>query len=259
MIAKMFQRERPFIVFDLETTGPNPDSARIVQVAMRVHQPDGTVKDYKSLVNPKMSIPKESTEVHGITDEMVKDAPKFADLASNFHRGFTNADFGGYNVKNFDLRCIQVEFARCNLKFDYSQALVIDGFRFWQKLEPRTLTDAFARWVPAGTFEGAHDAMNDVQATEAVILAQLLHAKAPKDLKEIHDLCFPRNPDWVDSEGKFVFIGGVPCLNFGKNKGKPMRQCKDYLQWMYGADFSPEIKRICDEALAGRFPVAPKS
>lgn len=280
MIAQRFNRQRSFVIFDLETTTPNPENARIVSIAMRVHKPDGQVRPFKSLINPGCPIPEESSKVHGITNDIVKTGcafcwkeaaqhphedcpefkrtPAFRELADGILKGFKNADFGGYNIKQFDLPVIQNEFRRINLSFDYSQALVIDGFRLWQKLEPRTLTDAVKRWVGREMKAGAHDAMVDTVESEAVLLAQLDYNTTPKTLEEIHKLCFPRHPSWVDSEGKFIFINGEACFNFGKNKGKPIKHFLDYLRWMYGGNFSPEVKAICDQALAGKFPVAPQ-
>jgi len=138
--------DRKFIVFDLETTGVESHEDRIVQMAMHIFRPDGTVDEWTSLVNPLRTIPEGATKVHGITNDMVKDAPTFKSMAGNLHGGFTNADFGGYNVK-FDLRFMVAEFQRCSLTFQYHEGIrVLDGFRMWQVSSPRTLGDAYQHW-----------------------------------------------------------------------------------------------------------------
>lgn len=267
---------RPLILFDLETTTPEPATARIVQLAMKVYNPDRTVKQYQSLVNPGIAIPPSSSEIHKITDDIIRTGcaacwkpeaehpsevcatfrpvPTFRAMAQNLFKGFSAADFAGYNVR-FDLRVIANEFSRASIQFDYSNALVLDGFRLWQILEPRSLSDAIEYWAKK-TLDNAHNAMDDILATEDVIIAQLVRAgeRLPATFKEIHELCYPKDSTWIDSEGKFAWVDGRPCLNFGKHKGKSMQECRSYLQWMIGADFSVEVKRIAEQAVNGVYP-----
>ena len=282
MIHQLLNLTRPLIIPDLETTSVDKTRARTCSLAMRVWKPNGQVDVYKTLINPGVPIPKEASDVHGITVDTLTGCAKcwapaashphsecdkfwpvpfFSDIAPRLHAGFSNADFAGYNVR-FDLEVLQREFELCKLVFDYSQSAIIDSFRLWQIMEPRTLTDA-AQHFADYTLDNAHNAMADVEATEHVLIGQLTkHTKAhvlPKTVSELGALCFPRDSNWIDVEGKFAFINGVPCLNFGKHKGRPMRECKDYLRWMFGAQFSPEVKRICDDALAGKYPTQASS
>lgn len=281
MFNQIFRLQRPLIVFDLETTESDHVRARICSIALRIHWPDKPVQSFKTLVNPQVPIPKEASAIHGITDDMVKHGcaicwrlpekhpspdcaefkatPVFAAIARNLYNGFSNADFAGYNIKGFDLRVMTAEFSRCSLEFDWSQAAILDGFRLWQVLEPRSLTDALKKWC-GKEIGNAHDAMIDTVAAEEVVLAQLKACDSFETVKHLHDKCWPRDPNMIDSEFKFLFINGVPCLNFGKNKGRPMSECRDYLGWMAGdkASFSPEVKRICLKALNGELPVQAK-
>lgn len=280
MLSELLQLTRPLVLFDLETTGKDPATARACSLAMRVHRPNSTeVVSYQTLVNPTISIPKEAVDVHGISDEIIqrgcarcwqfadvhpngedclawKPVPRFKDLANRLYTGFKDADFGGYNVR-YDLRVAQEEFNRCGLPFDYSTSSLIDALRIWQILEPRSLEDAVEHFL-GRKMSGAHNAAVDIESTETVLIAQLTrHLKSsilPRNMKELGELIFPRDPTWIDSEGKFRFIGDVPCFNFGKWSGKPMRDHKDYIAWMFGGNFTAEVKKICDEALAGRFP-----
>lgn len=273
MLSQILQIKRPLILFDLETTSASTKEARICSFAMRVHKPDGSIRAYKTLVNPRVSIPKEATGAHSITDEIIREGcalcwkkkvehpredceefrpvPIFLDIAHNLFHGFKDADFAGYNV-TFDLQVLDREFERCHLNFEWADACILDGYRLWQLLEPRSLTHAYGKFVKK-RLVGAHDAMTDVLATEEVLTAQLsIKSDLPKTVEALYELSWPNQ---IDKERKFVFINGVPCLNFGKYNGKPMSHNVDYLKWMLGAEFSPEVKRICQKALNGEFPV----
>jgi DNA polymerase-3 subunit epsilon len=287
-LGRVFQLKRPLIVFDLETTDVDPEKARILEIGMRIHRPNtDQVDSYRSFVNPECPIPKHSSNVHGITDETIatgcarcgfgtehpihwehsvaadkhewKPIPRWQDIGPNIYRGFSDADFVGYNIR-YDLRVTSAEFSRIGLEFDYSKAAVIDALRVWHTLEPRTLSDAVEHFLKR-KHRGAHGALTDVEETESVLLHQLLdHPKAGiLELASVHSLSqqlSPRDENSIDSENKFKFdANGVAIFNFGKHKDKPMRSAPAYLTWMVDkGNFSPEVKKICREALMGRYP-----
>lgn len=247
---------------------------------MRIHRPTGEIQAYKTLVNPGVRIPTDATKCHGITNEIIergcarckqfadvhpngevceqwKPVPRFCDLAESIHRGFADADVAGYNIR-YDIKLTSAELERCGRPPDWSGMRIIDSFRLWQLLEPRTLSDA-VRYFLGREFTEAHDAAADIEATEHVLIAQLTkHERSsmlPVNIDELHELQFPRDPNWVDSEGKIVFIEGVACFGFGKHKGEPLYKHMDYVRWAYGkGGWSQEVKRIFDRALAGDFP-----
>ena len=281
-LRKLLNLQRPFVIFDLETTGGPQDETRIVEFGMRVHRPDSDeVDSYRTLVNPLIPIPKEAVEVHHISDEIIatccarciatpeahphatcesfRPVPTFSDIAPSLYRGFSNADFCGYNVKNYDLPVMRAEFQRVGLMFDYRNAAIIDGFRIWQILEPRTLSDAVEHFLKR-KHRGAHGALADVEETEDVVISQLTtHPRTSmlqKDtVQSLGDQCFTRDPSFIDMDGKFKFINGEPCINFGKHKGEPMRKIRGYLQWMVDkGNFNADVQEICRKALAGDFP-----
>lgn len=278
MLTELLNLERPLIIFDLETTGKDPATARICSLGMRIHKPEASPENYKSLVNPGVMMPRDAEEAHGISDAILLDGcakcwnvadvhphvgcpewkpiPKFPDLAERLFTGFANADFSGYNVR-YDLRVMTEEFARCGFTFDYSQAAIIDPLRLWQLLEPRTLSDA-VEYFAKRKLVGAHDALTDVLGTEEALIGQLTdHPRSsmlPRDVRKLHELSWPRIPGQIDSEGKFKFVNGVVCFNFGKWNNEPVKQHLDYVRWMYGGNFSPEVKRLCDSMLSGRYP-----
>jgi DNA polymerase-3 subunit epsilon len=282
MIGTVIKLDRRLTVFDFETTGVDTSRDRAVSLAMRVHEPDGRVIEWQTLINPGRSIPAGASKVHGITDEIIAagcarcwrdvqshpaedcekflQVPFFNHLADHLLKGLSNSDYAGYNVR-FDLEIMQAEMRRCNKEFDPSKNRVVDGLKMWQEASPRTLTHAYKRWCNK-TLDGAHNALNDVRATEEVIIAQLQHEVNgkrlfPDSVQAIYDLTHKRDTNSIDSEGKFVFKDGVPIINFGKKaKGQPMNSPDgmDFIRWMSRQTFSVEITKIVAAALIGDFP-----
>jgi len=101
--------KRPLVFFDLETTGTNVASDRIVEIALVKVMPDGTLhtrpekpgKEHRFLVNPEMPIPVESSMIHGVYDEDVKDAPTFKDISAKLFKFLHDCDLGGFNSNRF--------------------------------------------------------------------------------------------------------------------------------------------------------------
>lgn len=244
--------DRPLIGLDLETTGPNPETDRIVEIALEQFSLDGSVKTWRSYVNPGISIPAAATVIHDITDAMVADAPRFSDLAANLIHGFTNVDVIGYHVR-FDLRVLLAECRRvgqpCDGLFDGSR--ILDAARLWQLAEPRSLTDAVRRWTPEATPElDAHSALSDLTASTRVVAAQLRTvATLPRSLDALHAAQWP---DAYDLAGKLKWNeAGDLCLTFGQHRGVPLKSVPaSYLRWMVGAEFSSTVIDACRRALA---------
>lgn len=265
-IAELIPIERPLFILDTETTGQNPETDRICSLHFTQINPDGTSRDWFTYINPTIPIPKEAShgeggkyEGHGITDEMVKDAPTFAQLADSFYRGFQNCDFGGFNMRGYDLRLLKAEFARVGKEWSYADARVLDGYRLWQVAQGRSLTDAVKEFLNED-HTGAHGATADVHASLRVLVAQLERfTQLPRTLKEIHDTCWPKDPNAIDPEGKIVWKDGHAVMNFGqKYRGKRLdMMTQGDLKWIaYTATgLSAEVKQICKDALAGKMPV----
>lgn len=247
---------RPLVFFDVETTGVDPSSARIVQIACVKRRPDGTSTEWQRLVNPGCPIPLEAAEIHGITDDMVKDAPPFRDIASGLLQALEGCDLGGFNVRRYDIPLLQAEFARVGVAFSTEGRSIVDAMALFHAKEKRDLTAA-VKFYCGRPMEGAHDAMADVRATMEVLNAQLgRYGELPDDVAGLHDVCAG---DAVDLEGKFAWKDGEATLTFGKNKGRPLKWLAandtSFLRWMLGADFGVEVKAIVKAALAGQFPI----
>ena len=135
----MLQLKKPIAFIDLETTGTNPGIDRIVEIAIVKILTDNTQSVKRRLVNPEMAIPKSSSDVHGITDEMVKDAPTFKQIAQELKQMLDGCDFAGYNSNRFDIPLLMEEFLRAQVDFDMKNRKLLDVQNIFHKMEPRTL------------------------------------------------------------------------------------------------------------------------
>jgi DNA polymerase III subunit epsilon len=245
----------PLIVIDVETTGHHRKVDRIVQIGLIKIYPDGDRNEWQSYVHPTIPIPPEATKIHGITDEMVKDAPTFANLAPSLAAGFKGCDFGGYNVQ-FDLGFLEEEFRRVN-RPGVINGRVVDAFAIYRRYHPRTLSDAVEEYL-GRKMVGAHDAMVDARETLAVLEAQMARHfnDLPDSVHGIHTLLFESADNgYVDPDGKLYWRYGEACLNFGEHAGTPLRLVgRDYLGWVLRKDFPEPFKKLVREALEGRYP-----
>lgn len=263
----MIDITRRLIWFDLETTGPDPEKDRIVSIWFREYRPrdpeTGEVpepREFSQILDPGCSIPPEATAKHGLTNEDVFGKPDFASLAPALLRGFVDCDYGGYNIKFYDLPLLQAEFARAGHQWSYADAHIVDVLRLWNKLRTRTLSDAVEYWL-GREHQTAHTADGDVRETIEVFEAMIAQCcgKIPGTPQEIHALLFPVDANAVDPDGRIVFRGdGEAVINFGKKwKGTPLRRmARRDLEWIATkADgMTPAVKQICRDCLAGKFP-----
>lgn len=241
---------------DLETTGVGKRDA-ICQLALEIFVPGLETAEYKTLVNPIIPIPAEATAIHGITNEMVADAPTFRMLAKNLHDSLTNCDFCGKNIKRFDLPMLREEFNRAGYDWDYEGAALIEVERLWQLAEPRRLSDAAVRW---GTPEDvadigpldAHDALADVRWSTRVAANQIahlgMHGWSPD---QVHQQLYP---DSFDAEGKLRRLpSGQLALTFSEHKDIPLINVNlGFLRWILTKDFSPKVKGAVLETIQAR-------
>ena len=253
---------RPLVCVDLEATGVWPGQDRIVQIATASIFPDGSLSTWSSLVNPEQPMPPAALAIHGITDAMVASAPTFAQLAPTIEPLLSDCDLTGYNVERFDRRLLAAEFRRAGVENPTVDAHVIDAYTIFVRQEPRSL-DAAVRFY--GVEEGqadrqAHDASSDVEATVAVLAAQLnTYPDLPKTVDELHTWLHPSDPNHIDADGKLVWRDGVATVAFSAQAGTSLADLaandRSFLEWVLRKDFSDEVKAIVQDALAGRCPV----
>lgn len=237
---------RPVIFFDLETTGVNALHDRIVEISMIKVFPDGTDKQRTVRVNPEMHIPEQSTEIHHITDEDVKDAPTFRQIAANLAESFRGCDIAGFNSNRFDIPLLAEEFARAGVDFDFHKCRFVDVQTIFHKMEQRTLVAAY-KFYCGKDLEEAHSANADTRATYEVLMAQLDHYDSlPNDIEELSK--FSSQTNNVDLAGRMIYDeNGREVINFGKYKGRfaedVLRTDPGYLSWIQQGDFPSDTKR----------------
>ena len=258
---KNLKLDRPLAVFDLETTGIDPDKDRIIQIAIIRVELDGRRKTYETLVNPEIPIPPDSTKVHGIKDSDVQDKPTFSQIRREVEEFLQDAALGGFNSINFDTPLLMAELKRCEGELDLRNVMQVDAMRIFHTMERRDLTAAY-RFYCDKELVGAHSALVDTEATLDILDAQLgRYEDVPRDLAELHRFCNPHEGKFVDRRRKFLWSESDEAVfTFGKYKNQSLNEvCKDqrgrgYLEWMLGKDFNEEVKDILRSALDGVFP-----
>lgn len=260
---KHLKLSRPLAFFDLETTGINPLTDRIVEIAIVKLLPDGGRENLDLRINPEQPIPPAVSRIHGISDEDVRDKPPFRDVAEEISGFIRDCDLAGYNVIRFDIPMLIEEFKRAGVPLKLDEVSFIDAQVIFHKKEPRTL-EAALRYYCGRPHEEAHQALADVEATIDILDAQLdRYSDVPRDIGELHRFCDQKNPAFVDRFGKLIWRNDEACLNFGPHKGKPLRKVAEsdtgFLEWILRKDFSAEVKDIVSDAIRGIYPQPPGS
>ena len=248
----MLNLTRSIAFIDLETTGVSLSSDRIVEIAIIKILPDGSRQVKRKLINPEMPIPKETSDIHGITDDMVKDAPTFKQTGNEIKMFIENCDLGGYNSNRFDIPILMEEFLRAGMDVDLSTRKMVDVQHIFYTMEPRTLTAAY-KFFCQKELVNAHSAEADVDATIEVLMAQLdRYTNLGNSVESI--LGVIGEDKIVDYARRFGFNDkGVEIFNFGKHKGRPVRDVlksePQYYDWMMRGDFPLHTKQKLTEIL----------
>ena len=242
---------RPICFIDLETTGINVSTDRIVEIAIVKIGIDGTKQVKRRLVNPEMPIPKGSSEVHGITDEMVKDAPNFKQIANEVKQFMEGSDIGGYNSNRFDVPMLNEEFLRAGIGVDIESRKLLDVQKVFHMMEQRTLSAAYQFYCHK-TLEDAHTAEADATATWEILEAQI--ERYPQIGNTVESIVkFTGEDEIIDFARRLIYDNGVAVFNFGKHKGKPVVQVlkeePQYYDWMMKGDFALHTKQKLTEIL----------
>ncbi len=239
--------KNPLIFFDLETTGMNIASDRIVELSYLKIYPDQREEVKTFRVNPTIPIPKETTAIHGIIDEDVKDAPTFNEIAKTLVNAFEGCDFAGYNSNKFDLPVLAEEFLRAGLDFDLKKRKFIDVQVIFYKKEQRTLSAAYQFYCDK-ELVNAHSAEADTRATYEVLQSQL--ERYPDLVNDVDKLSeYSAHAKTVDFVGRIVYNDkDEEIFNFGKYKGQTVTSVltKDpsYYSWMMNGDFPLYTKNV---------------
>ena len=240
--------QEPIVFFDIETTGVNAIHDRIVEISYIKVFPDGNEESKTLRINPERHIPEQSSAIHGIYDEDVKDCPTFKQVARDIAAIFVNSDIAGFNSNYFDVPMLVEEMLRAGIDFDITKCRLIDVQNIYHKLEQRTLSAAY-KFYCGKNLEDAHSAQADTRATYEVLKAQL--DKYPDKLNnDVQFLSsFSKMNDSVDFAGRIIYNDKhIPVFNFGKYKGQSVEDvlARDpgYYGWMMQGDFPQNTKQV---------------
>ena len=242
---------RPMVFFDLETTGTNIATDRIVEISVVKVMPDGEEITRTRRINPEMPIPAEATAVHHITDEDVKDCPTFRQVAKSLCEFMVGCDFCGFNSNRFDLPLLAEELIRAGVDVDFfKRAKYVDVQNIFHKKEERTLVAAY-RFYCGKELEDAHSASADTMATYEVLCSQL---DKYNDLENSVDFLseFSSRGKSADFAGRIgINDKGVEVFNFGKYRDvsveEVFREEPSYYDWIMNGDFPNYTKKIFTE------------
>ena len=241
---------RSIAFLDLETTGINIITDRIVEISILKISPTGTEEWLTTRINPGIPIPPKSTAIHHITDKDVANSPSFRDIAKKLAAFLEGCDLAGYNANKFDIPVLAEEFLRVNIDFDFRRRKYVDVQVIFHKKEQRTLSAAYIFYCKK-ELKGAHGAEADTQATYEILKAQLdRYPDLENDVEKLSDFSSYNNT--ADFVGRIIFDDeGREIFNFGKYKGKLVEQVfmddPSYYSWMMNGDFSLYTKKVLTE------------
>jgi DNA polymerase-3 subunit epsilon len=256
------QLNRDCVFFDVETTGLHVLRDRILQIALiKMHKDGSPPSEFTALINPGIPIAEEAMQVHGITNDMVRSAPTFVQIAQKIFEFIGDADLAGYNCARFDIPMLMEEFARAGITFEVQNRRIIDVQRIFYKMEPRSLKAAY-QFYCGKDLKDAHDALVDVRATIDVFKGQLdkyvgnswvdedgkeQPSPIQNDIQVIHD--FTNDLRFADATQKIrVDEKGILIFNFGKYNGKTVKEVfqiePSYYKWILEKEFSSQVKQI---------------
>ncbi len=253
--------DRPIAFFDIEATGISPRADRIVELCIVRIRPDRSEATLRYRINPQVPIPEETTAIHGITDADVRDCPVFPSIAREVLDFLEGCDLGGFNILRYDIPMLAEEFTRAGQAFSIETRRVLDVQRIFHRKEPRDLSAALKFYCGDAHLE-AHGAEADVLATIRVFTGQIdRYPDLPRSIAELDSYCNPQNPAWADRTGRLKWSGGLILINFGKNKGKPLKMLieKDpgFINWLLKSDFPADTRDIVINAQNGIWPEPP--
>jgi DNA polymerase-3 subunit epsilon len=250
---------KPLAFFDLETTGINVTTDRILEISIVKVLPGNNEVEIKTeRINPMIPIPLESSLIHGIYEKDIVDKPPFKDLAHIFNNFLKGCDLAGFNILKFDVPVLQEEFNRAGIDFDLHGRRMVDAQKIFHMMEPRTLSAAY-KFYCNKNLDNAHSAEADTLATYEVLKAQVAkydnlcikdkkgndYVPVKNDIQCLHDLSAA---NLVDLAGRMAFNDKAEVVfNFGKYKGTLVsdvfKKDPSYYDWMMKGDFPIDTKK----------------
>lgn len=256
----MIKRNKPIVFLDLEATGVWPEKDRIIELALIRIELDGKETLFHTRINPEMKIPPQSIAIHHITDEDVKNAPTFKQIAQKVMEFLEGADLGGFGLERLDIPLLEKEFSLAGMPFRFTACRLFDVQKIFMLKEPRDLESA-CRFYLNKLLENAHSALADARATLDVFRVQLSkYPDLPREAEALYQATRLDAWAYVDATQRFRWWNGEAYFNFGKKGiyGKSLKEIAkenpSHLVWMLDQEFSPEVLSIVSDALQGKFP-----
>lgn len=251
--------KRPLVVLDLETTGTWVEKDKIIEIAMVKCSPGGETASYAKKVNPGISIPDAVVQLTGITNEQVRNAPPFRDIAREVLDFMEQADLGGFNADRFDLPLLEREMAEAGQRLEWKSRGVYDAQKVYHLNEKRDLTAAY-KFYCGKDLVNAHSALADTEATLEILAAQLQrYCAGGEGIEALKTFAYEPRAEFYDDEKKLRWWNDDLYFNFGKYRKMTLRQVarqdRDYLIWMMGSDMGEKVKTAVRQALEGRDPL----
>lgn len=246
----MLQLKKPLAILDIEATGSNVSTDRIVEIAIVKLLPDGNRSVKRKIINPQVPIAQAITDIHGITNDMVKDAPTFKQAAQEIRQFLDGCDLACYNAYRLDIPLLMEEFIRADVEFDMKSRKVVDVQKIFHQMEQRTLSAAY-KFYCNKNLDGAHGAEVDATATAEILTAQV--ERYPQLGTSVDSIIKAVGEDQIiDFARRFTYDDkGVEVFNFGKHKGKPVADVlkaePQYYDWMMKGEFPMNTKQKLTE------------
>ena len=246
----MLQLKKPLAFIDIEATGTNTSTDRIVEIAIIKLLVDGNRTVKRKVINPQIPIPQVCIDLHGITNEMVKDAPVFKQVAQEIKQFLHGCDLACYNAYRLDMPLLTEEFIRAGVEFEMKGRKIVDVQKIFHQMEQRTLSAAY-KFYCSKILEGAHGAEADAAATADILNAQV--ERYPQLGNTVDSIIKAVGEDHIiDFARRFVFDDkGVEVFNFGKHKGRPVADVlkvePQYYDWMLKGEFPMNTKQKLTE------------
>lgn len=251
-IAKLIDLDKPLVIFDIETTGLNISSDKIIEIAYIKIFKNKKIKKDTLLINPEMPIPREATVIHNIDDKKVAKAPTFKEVSQELWEIFNDCYYSGFNIINFDILVLRREFVRVGMDFNYKTEQIIDSKKIFQHMAPTNLSSAY-EYYSWKAFNKKRSSMAHAEASAEILIKQFERYNELRDkkfIKKIHKEDYDIN---VDNIRKFYWRNGEACFSFSKYKDKSISEVekkdRDFLEWIIAADFTEETKNIVKTAL----------
>ena len=251
---------RPLAVLDVQSTGLDTDNARIVKLAVFRVDPDGSEHAKSVVVNPGITIPPGSTQVHGISDLDVMDQPAFRAYARALADHLEDCDLAGFGIERLGLPLLLTEFERNGVQFSMEGRTVVDAMTVFHRLEPRNLASAYSRFVGGSRPDSRDDAQGARNIFDIIQGELRSSANVPSTPRELANWAKGIDDSAIDSEGKFIWSEeGDALVNFGKHRGERLIEVVNndtpYLNWVSGSDnFGPDVRKIAESAANGYLP-----